>query len=86
MLLLALGTDYNIFYFSRVFEFRRAGLSDQEAIRQGLASTGPVITCAGVIFAVEFSGLFYSETVVNRQAGFVVVAGILLDLDRIQRQ
>ncbi|CAE8591905.1 unnamed protein product [Polarella glacialis] len=79
MLLLALALDYNIFYFGRVYEFRKAGLSDIEAIRQGLASTGPVITCAGLIFALEFSGLFFSEAAINRQGGFVVVVGVLLD-------
>eukprot|EP00928_Gymnodinium_smaydae_P023534 TRINITY_DN19386_c0_g3_i1.p1 TRINITY_DN19386_c0_g3~~TRINITY_DN19386_c0_g3_i1.p1 ORF type:complete len:1003 (-),score=173.92 TRINITY_DN19386_c0_g3_i1:17-2779(-) len=79
MLLLALAMDFNIFYLGRVFEFRRAGLSDLEAIRRALASTGPVVTLAGVIFAVEFTGLLFSETVVNRQAGFVVVVSILLD-------
>eukprot|EP00927_Polykrikos_kofoidii_P071371 TRINITY_DN67636_c0_g1_i1.p1 TRINITY_DN67636_c0_g1~~TRINITY_DN67636_c0_g1_i1.p1 ORF type:complete len:992 (+),score=166.59 TRINITY_DN67636_c0_g1_i1:88-3063(+) len=79
MLLLALALDYNVFYFGRVVEFRKAGLTDLEALRQGLASTGPVITCAGTIFAVEFSGLFFSSTTVNKQGGFVVVVGILLD-------
>lgn len=79
MLLLALALDYNVFYFGRIVEFRRAGVSDVEAICQGLASTGPVITCAGLIFALEFSGLLFSETVLNRQGGFVVVTGILLD-------
>jgi len=79
MLLLALALDYNIFYFGRTFEFRKAGLSDLEAIREGLAATGPVITCAGVIFAIEFSGLFFSETTVNRQGGFVIVVGVLVD-------
>jgi len=79
MVLLALGLDYSIFYFSRVYELRRAGFSDREAIRHGLASTGPVITCAGIIFALEFTGGLLSEAPLNRQGGFVVVVGILLD-------
>merc|ERR1711933_72003 len=73
MLLMALALDYDIFYFGRVYEYRKSGLSDLEAIRKGLASTGPVITCAGLIFAVEFSGLFFSDTPMNKQFGFVVV-------------
>lgn len=79
MLLLSLALDYNVFYFGRVLEFRKAGAGDLEAVRQGLASTGPVITCAGLIFAIEFSGLLCSEAELNRQAGFVMVLGILLD-------
>eukprot|EP00425_Heterocapsa_triquetra_P019003 CAMPEP_0195145270 /NCGR_PEP_ID=MMETSP0448-20130528/169564_1 /TAXON_ID=66468 /ORGANISM="Heterocapsa triquestra, Strain CCMP 448" /LENGTH=947 /DNA_ID=CAMNT_0040183773 /DNA_START=27 /DNA_END=2870 /DNA_ORIENTATION=- len=79
MLLLSLALDYNVFYFGRALEFRKAGLSDLESVRQGLASTGPVITCAGVIFALEFAGLLMSETALNRQGGFVVVVGILMD-------
>merc|ERR1719215_1097053 len=80
MLLLALAMDYNVFYIARVFEFRKAGLSDIEAIRRALASTGPVITRAGLVFAVEFTGLLSSDSVANRQAGLVVVASILLDV------
>jgi len=79
ILLLALGLDYNIFYFGRVFEYRKHGLSDMESIRRGLVSTGPVITTAGVIFAVEFMGMFYSATELNRQGGFVIVTGALFD-------
>merc|ERR1719163_899144 len=73
ILLLALALDYNIFYFGRVFEYRKEGFSDVESIRRGLVSTGPVITTAGVIFAVEFMGMFYSATELNRQGGFVIV-------------
>jgi len=79
MLLMSLALDYNIFYFGRVMEFRKGGLSDLEAIRQGLASTGPVITCAGFIFALEFSGLLLSDVAMSRQGGFVIVLGVLLD-------
>lgn len=79
MLLLSLALDYNVFYFGRCAEFRRAGFSDLESLRQGLASTGPVITRAGLIFAVEFAGLLFSRAPLNRQGGFVIVAGILLD-------
>lgn len=79
MLLLALALDYNVFFFGRATELRKAGNSDLEALRQGLASTGPVITCAGIIFAIEFSGLMMSEAPLNMQAGFVVVVGILVD-------
>mmetsp|Transcript_83992 Transcript_83992/g.271456 ORF Transcript_83992/g.271456 Transcript_83992/m.271456 type:complete len:913 (-) Transcript_83992:39-2777(-) len=79
MLLLALALDYNVFFFGRALEFRRQGLADLEAIRWGLATTGPVITSAGLIFALEFSGLLYSEAELSRQAGFVVAVGVLLD-------
>jgi len=79
MLLVALALDYNVFFFSRALEFRRQGLDDMEAIRRGLASTGPLITCAGAIFALEFSGLYFSEAPLMRQAGFVVVLGVLVD-------
>mmetsp|Transcript_26418 Transcript_26418/g.48573 ORF Transcript_26418/g.48573 Transcript_26418/m.48573 type:complete len:973 (+) Transcript_26418:63-2981(+) len=79
MLLMALALDYNIFYFGRVFEYRKAGLSDFEAIRRGLVATGPVITTAGLIFAIEFTGLLFSSTGINKQGGFVIVLGIVLD-------
>jgi len=77
--LLALGLDYNIYYFGRVYEFRKAGLSDLESLRHGLASTGPVITCAGIIFALEFTGALLSEAPLHQQVGFVIIVGVLLD-------
>eukprot|EP00747_Dinoflagellata_sp_TGD_P150235 gnl/TRDRNA2_/TRDRNA2_177090_c1_seq2.p1 gnl/TRDRNA2_/TRDRNA2_177090_c1~~gnl/TRDRNA2_/TRDRNA2_177090_c1_seq2.p1 ORF type:complete len:880 (-),score=137.10 gnl/TRDRNA2_/TRDRNA2_177090_c1_seq2:196-2565(-) len=79
MLLLALALDYSIFYYGRVFEFRKNGLNDLEAIRKGLSATGPVITCAGMIFATEFSGLVMSETIINKQLGFCLVMGVIMD-------
>jgi uncharacterized membrane protein YdfJ with MMPL/SSD domain len=79
ILLLALALDYNIFYFGRVFEYRKDGFSDLEAIRRGLYSTGPIITTAGAIFAVEFTGMFFSKMALNKQAGFVIVTGVLFD-------
>jgi uncharacterized membrane protein YdfJ with MMPL/SSD domain len=79
ILLLALALDYNMFYFGRVFEYRKDGYSDVESIRRGLVSTGPIITTAGVIFAVEFTGMMLSDTELNRQGGFVIVTGVLFD-------
>src|SRR5262249_8396107 len=44
-----LSMDYEVFLVSRVAEARRTGLSEDEAIVEGLARTGSVITSAGSI-------------------------------------
>lgn len=79
MLLLALGLDYNVFFYGRALEFRRKGEPDLEAIRLGLTATGPVITSAGLMFAVEFAGLLMSEAPLSRQVGWVMSVGVLMD-------
>jgi hypothetical protein len=52
---------------SRVVEFRRRGWSDRAAVCLALERTGSIITCAGVIMAVSFAGLFVPATLVLNQ-------------------
>lgn len=77
--LLSLALDFNLFFFGRVHEFRQLGLGDLDAIRQGLAATGPMITRAGMIFGLECSGLILSSSGVSRQVGFCIVVGVVID-------
>ena len=61
-LLIGLALDYDIFLFSRVYELRRAGLCDVDAINRAVAVSGPVISAAGVIMALAFSGSACTHT------------------------
>lgn len=63
----ALGIDYDIFLISRIVEFRMLGLSDSTSIIQGVARTGNIISGAGVIMSVAFSGLFFSDRLMHHQ-------------------
>jgi predicted RND superfamily exporter protein len=77
--LLGLALDYDIFLFSRIWEFRQEGFDDKESIQLGLSATGPIITSAGLVFSITFSGLILSQIPLNNQLGFIFVCGLLID-------
>ena len=63
---IALGLDYDIFLVTRVLELRLEGKSDREAIVQGVALTGSIISGAGLIM---WALLFWmSESIHNKHA------------------
>jgi RND superfamily putative drug exporter len=76
--LVALGIDYNIFLMTRVREE-----SAQHGTRQGsliaLASTGGVITSAGLVLAATFLVLATIPLVFLAELGIAVALGVLLD-------
>eukprot|EP00931_Biecheleriopsis_adriatica_P065822 TRINITY_DN40294_c0_g1_i1.p1 TRINITY_DN40294_c0_g1~~TRINITY_DN40294_c0_g1_i1.p1 ORF type:complete len:784 (+),score=130.11 TRINITY_DN40294_c0_g1_i1:263-2353(+) len=75
----ALGLDYDIFLVSRIVEFRLEGFSDRSSIVLGVASTGGIISGAGAIMAVAFSGLFFSNKLLHQQFALLLVTSVLLD-------
>lgn len=76
--LVALGVDYNIFLMSRVRE--EAGrLGTRPGILAGLASTGAVITSAGIVLAATFAALAVLPILFLAQLAFIVAFGVLLD-------
>jgi uncharacterized membrane protein YdfJ with MMPL/SSD domain len=48
-ILVGLGLDYDIFLYSRIYEYRLEGYSDRAAIAHGVYKTGGIITAAGII-------------------------------------
>ncbi len=78
VLLVALGSDYNIFLMSRVREE-----SSNRPLRQGIrvasARTGTVITSAGLILAGTFGALVSSPLQLLFQVGLAVALGVLID-------
>jgi RND superfamily putative drug exporter len=78
VLLVALGSDYNIFLMSRVREESdRRGV--HEGIRVASARTGAVITAAGVILAATFASMAVSPLRMLLQIGVTVAVGVLID-------
>ena len=74
----ALGVDYNIYLMSRIREeSRHRELRD--ATSHALASTGGVITSAGLILAGTFSALMTLPLQDLFQLGFAVAAGVVID-------
>jgi RND superfamily putative drug exporter len=76
--LVALGVDYNIFLMARVRE-EALGQPTRDAMLNGLAATGGVITSAGIVLAGTFSVLAVLPLVALTQLGITVALGVLLD-------
>ena len=78
LFLVALGVDYNIFLVTRAKEeSEKLGL--KEGMIKALASTGGVITSAGVLLAAVFAVLGVLPLVALAQIGVIVCIGVLLD-------
>jgi RND superfamily putative drug exporter len=71
--------DYEVFLVARVAEARRAGLSEDEALAEGLARTGPVITSAAAIMIAVFAAFTLGEFVLLKMLGFALAVAVLLD-------
>jgi RND superfamily putative drug exporter len=78
VLLVALGSDYNIFLMSRVRE-ESATRELRSGIRVASARTGTVITSAGLILAGTFGALVTSPLQLLFQVGLTVALGVLID-------
>jgi len=74
-----LSMDYEVFLVARVAEARRAGLSEDEALADGLARTGPVITSAAAIMIAVFAAFTLGEFVLLKMLGFALAVAVLLD-------
>jgi uncharacterized membrane protein YdfJ with MMPL/SSD domain len=81
-MLIGFALDYDIFLFSRIYAERRSGMftEDRAAIIHAVDATGPVITTAGVIMALAFSGMVaQSANPFLCQMGFTMILGVLVD-------
>ncbi|MER2108969.1 MAG: MMPL family transporter [Solibacillus sp.] len=77
--IIALGNDYNIFMISDIWKNRKRGKTHRESIAGGVASTGAVITSAGLILAGTFGVLASLPIQLLVQFGIVTAIGVLLD-------
>lgn len=76
--LVALGVDYNIFLMTRARE-EAAGRGTRDGTLVALASTGGVITSAGIVLAGTFAILTLLPLEELIQIGATVAIGVLLD-------
>ena len=56
-----------------------AGWGDRDAVAVGLLRSGPVISWAGIIMAVAYSGFLFSDIPLLNQLGFFIVLAVLVD-------
>jgi uncharacterized membrane protein YdfJ with MMPL/SSD domain len=78
-ILFGLSMDYHVFIVSRIVENRRRGLSTNEAVEHGIASTAGVITSAAVIMVAVFSIFGTLSQVSMKQVGLGLAMAVLLD-------
>jgi len=77
IILLAVGSDYNLLLVSRLKEEIPAGLNT--GIIRGMGASGRVVTAAGLIFAATMASMVVSDLVVIGQFGTAIGMGLLVD-------
>jgi RND superfamily putative drug exporter len=74
-----LSMDYEVFLVARVLEARRSGLSEVEAIPEGMARTAGLITSAAAIMIVVFGAFIFGSFLVVKMIGFTLAIAVLID-------
>ena len=77
IILLAVGSDYNLLLVSRFRDEIHAGL--KIGIIRSMAGTGGVVTSAGLVFAATMAAMLLSDLVVLAQMGSTIAIGLLVD-------
>jgi putative drug exporter of the RND superfamily len=77
VILVAVGSDYNLLLIARVKEELHAGL--HTGLIRALGSTGGVVTSAGLVFAFTMLAMLISDLRTIGQLGSTVCIGLLLD-------
>ena len=77
ILLLAVGSDYNLLLVSRFKEELPGGL--KTGIIRAMAGTGSVVTSAGLVFAATMATFVVSDLKVMGQVGTTIALGLLFD-------
>lgn len=77
IVLLAVGSDYNLLLVSRFKEELGAGL--KTGIIRAMAGTGAVVTSAGLVFAFTVGSMVVSDLEIIGQIGTTIGLGLLFD-------
>ncbi|MBO0884022.1 MAG: MMPL family transporter, partial [Mycobacterium sp.] len=77
VILLAVGSDYNLLLVSRLKEEIHAGLNT--GIIRGVGASGGVVTAAGMVFAATMASMIVSDLRVIGQLGTTIGMGLLVD-------
>jgi RND superfamily putative drug exporter len=74
-----LSMDYEVFLVARVLEARRGGMSEADAIPEGMARTAGLITSAAAIMIVVFAAFTFGNFLVVKMIGFTLAIAVLID-------
>jgi putative drug exporter of the RND superfamily len=77
IVLLAVGSDYNLLLVSRMKEEIGAGINT--GIIRAMGGTGKVVTNAGLVFAFTMASMVVSDLVTIGQVGTTIAMGLLFD-------
>lgn len=74
-----LSMDYEVFLVARILEARRSGLSEVDAIPEGIAKTAGLITSAAAIMIVVFAAFTFGNFLVIKMLGFTLAVAVFID-------
>jgi RND superfamily putative drug exporter len=77
IILLAVGSDYNLLLVSRMKEEVGAGINT--GIIRAMGGTGKVVTTAGLVFAATMGSMVVSDLRIIGQIGTTIALGLLFD-------
>ena len=77
IILLAVGSDYNLLLVSRIKEEIAAGINT--GIIRAMGGTGKVVTNAGLVFAFTMAAMVVSDLRIIGQVGTTIGLGLLFD-------
>jgi RND superfamily putative drug exporter len=77
IVLLAVGSDYNLLLVSRMKEEIAAGI--KTGIIRAMGGTGKVVTNAGLVFAFTMAAMLFSDLQIIGQVGTTIGLGLLFD-------
>ena len=77
ILLLAVGSDFNLLLVSRFKEEIHAGINT--GIIRSMAGSGSVVTAAGLVFALTMASFIFSDLRVLGQIGTTIALGLMFD-------
>jgi RND superfamily putative drug exporter len=77
IVLLAVGSDYNLMLVSRMKEEIGAGLNT--GIIRAMGGTGRVVTIAGLVFAATMASMIVGDLLMLGQVGTTIGLGLLFD-------
>ncbi|MER6518579.1 MMPL family transporter [Streptomyces sp. NPDC001553] len=80
VILFGLSTDYNVFMVSRIKEAVAEGRSASQAVLEGIARSGSVVTGGAVVMVSVFASFIFTNLMEMKQLGFGLCAAVLLDV------
>ncbi|MGL5849924.1 MAG: MMPL family transporter, partial [Phycicoccus sp.] len=83
-ILFGLSMDYNVFLLSRVRELWLSGHGAVESVTRGIGATAGIISAAGAIMTLVFTGFILEEQSEIRMIGLGLATAVLVDVTLVR--